>query len=195
MADDLYAVQIIGSLGGQHVANVLHFEKEGEVSGNPIAGASAVTSMVRAEVEPALMACLPDNYNLQGYKVKRVNNGGGPTFSTATPGSSGSRPGVVSTTGIGPCILMPFADGAKYTTGKIFLAGVSEDDIDENAIDPALRALIDALIDILVAPIVAAGITYVYKILKRSTGLGFTPLSGSVSGKPGVQNRRMRPTF
>ena len=195
MANDLFELVVLGNVAGQPVENVLHFEGDSDSMDDPIGATQALHDAWEADVQSAYLACLPDNYTNTGRRARRVNNGGGNTV-VVTANDPGTRTGSSDLAVAGPCMIFPAPmGGGIYSTGKLFLPGVSSADVANGQFDPALKAAIQALIDILIAAIVSGGANFVYQVISRATGLGVAPVVGSISLKPGIQNRRLRPTL
>lgn len=199
MAKTLIALQLFYIVGNQPAINVLHFRSVDEPSENdPDTEAKAVITAWIDSKEDEWMACLPAGTKLIGYKARQINNGGGPTVSKPR-NIPGTRTGEMSTSGIGPCIIWGFQKaGGGWANGKTFLPGVSETDIGDNLFSSELLTNCDLIIDSLLAiPALEVSGTggYEFVIYSPTTESSSGVETGGVSGKPGVQNGRMRPSF
>jgi len=200
MARDVYQLGIYYRIGPQPGMNVLHFAEDTEDSPNPDVGAHGLCAAFVTQLSTEWLACLPDDVEILGVKARRVNNGGGPGISVPTSGLVGTRTGQFSAGAIGPCLIWSYAKiGGGWAAGRTFLPAVSEADIDENAFDATLIAAIQDVFDILLAvpalTTMMPPMAYEFGIYSPTAGAFSGVEAAQVSGKPGVQNRRMKPTF
>jgi len=196
MANDVFQLIIGGNVAGQPVENVLHFTNGGTLT-DPINQAVELNDAFEEDVMDAWLDVLPENYAIMGTKAKQVNNGGGPTVAKIQPAFTlGHRVGNADTSAVGPVLLIPYQNGPRWFTGRIFLPGVSQEDIDNNQLDAALITAIGALNTILVAPFAfGAGTNFEYGIYLSDADVFKDADAISISSKPGLQNRRLRPVF
>jgi hypothetical protein len=201
MAFDCYQMLIGANLAGQPCENVIHFVTDDSDNPNPQIVNNNVYDMWVADFETPWLDCLPDNYSLIGYKIKRVNNGGGPALvKVSNPPGAGTRGANADESAVGPVIISSFNNGEHWRTGKIFLPGVATGDIVLNVFQAALVTAIDALITELEGTHVQGGITFSFAIYAQHTvGVvekrGHVPAVVSLSAKPGVQGGRLKPVF
>lgn len=196
MAAKTYQVVIAGTLAKQSVANVLNFELE-QGDNDPVQMATALGTALQVAFLDAYVACLPVSYVMTSLKLKRVSLPGGPTVVVifGPTDFNGQRTGKVSTTSAGPVILAQGVRTTKFLTGKIFLPGVSETDIDENVFTGALLTVLNAFIDVLKVPITLAGGLgeAEYTLYDRKLKVNYAATNYKVSLKPGTQRRRLVP--
>lgn len=200
MANDAYQLIIGANLAGQPVENVLHFDSGVEASPNPEDVNQLLQDAWDADFETPFLACLPDNYTVIGYKIRRVNNGGGPALVTiAAAATTGARGADAEDSAIGPCLISSFNNGVNWRTGKIFLPGVAAGDVVNNVIQAALIAAINTLIVEIEGPHVQGGSTFQYAVFAKQGGFAtkapFIPANTSLSVKLGVQGGRLKPIF
>lgn len=201
--EDVYSLVIFANCCNQPVENVLHFRDDNSNGTTPQIQAEDLVTIWEADFESEWLDCLPDNYELIGYKARRVNNTGGPTFQKPKTGN-GTR-GDAGSSALGPCVISSYYDGTNWRSGRIFLPGIAEADITNNQPAAGLVAAVAALEVPLLAPQTGGGApsTMQYCIFKPSAppnqtngaGFYFFPVQATFSGKMGVQNRRLRPTF
>lgn len=199
MASDIYALQLYFAVAQQPAMIVWHFRnKETEVASSPDNDCRAIITSMVSTIEPALLGCIPESVTLNGYKCRRVNNSGGMTVSLPRS-QAGTRTGTFSSSAIGPCLIWGYQKaGGGWAAGRTFLPGCSEADIDHNVFIAGLRTNITALIvALLQSPALptsgAPGYDFVIYSPTHNAASGVE--TGTLSGKPGVQNKRMRPTF
>lgn len=200
MARDIYSLQLHYKIGPQPGMNVLHFAEDTESSANPDVGAQGCMAAFDTQIKTIWLACLPDDVELIGYKARRVNNGGGPGVVQPITAEAGTRTGGFSAGAIGPCMIWSYQKLAGgWAAGRTFLPGVSEDDIQENSFDAALitacQAVIAQFLTIPAMTTMMPPLNFEFGIYSPTADSFSGAESGYVSGKPGVQNRRMKPTF
>jgi len=200
MPRDIFQLQLHHRIGPQPGMCALHFAEDTEDTANPDISAHGCIAAFDTEVKSLWLACIPEDAILIGYKCRRVNNGGGPGIVLPITGGEGTRTGHFSAGAIGPALIWSYEKlTGGWAAGRTFLPGVSEDDIQENAFAGALLTACQALIDkLLTVPCMSTAVP----VLNFEFGIhsvvhaAFSGAeSGYVSGKPGVQNRRMKPTF
>lgn len=197
MANDCYALQLFFAMPKQPAQVILHYRNNVAGSSNPIADAITLGHSWEATNGAAFMDCVPDTVTIVGYRCKRVNNTGGPNISRPMA-IAGTRVGEIGANAIGPCITYPYTNGVRWFAGRTFFPGVSEDDIAENAFDPALITKIDDYIALAIAAFVDVdnpARTWTPCVWCPSVPTWHDIIAATVTGKPGVQNRRMKPTF
>lgn len=200
MGRDVYSLGIFYAIGPQPGMNVLHFAEDTEESENPDVNAQGCIAGFMEEIEEAWLATIPADTRILGYKCRRVNNGGGPGISQPRPGVTGTRTGVFSVSGIGPVHVWSYQKLAGgWAAGRTFVPGVSEDDVNENQFDDNLITACQDLHELLLAVPCFSTTTPVLNFEFVIYSPTHDTISGveaaGVSGKPGVQNRRMKPTF
>lgn len=200
MARDIYALQLHYEIGPQPGMNVLHFAEDTEASANPDVGAQGCMAAFDTQIKTLWLDCLPEDVLLIGYKARRVNNGGGPGIVQPIAGEAGTRTGNFSAGAIGPCMIWSYQKfGGGWAAGRTFLPGVSEDDIEENSFVAGLIANIQALqAQLLTVPAMTTmmpPLNFEFGIYSPTHDAFSGAEAGHTSGKPGVQNRRMKPTF
>jgi len=139
MANMVVQLQLHYKIGPQPGMNVLHFLADVGVG---VTDVDSITldciTAFEGSIKTAWMNCLPEDVFLLGYKARRVSPSGGPTVTKVLTSTPGGRSGNFSAGSIGPCLIVGYmqTDG-DWKTGRVFLPGVSEDDIEENSYDPA----------------------------------------------------------
>jgi len=197
MALSVYQLTILGNLGGQFVENLVHVESDTETgTENPVSHAQAAIIAWRSAIESAFMDTLPTDYDLIGYKCKRVNNGGGPMVAQPVGSTPGTRTGVLVEQAAGPCVIFPYSHAGAFHTGRLFLAGVTATDCIDGAIQPALAGNVGVLAGLLNSTFDdGTGHAFNFVIWQRKFSLAIGPLLGTVSLKVGIQRRRLTPVM
>lgn len=197
MATEIYEVVISGILGGQFVQTVQHVKAEIATPVNPFASAILIAQDINANgILEAFCACLPTDYKATSIRCRRVSGAGGTTAVITGGGldfTDGARAGNISSAQVCPLIIwVPTTD--IDSPGKLFLPGVSEDDIDDMVLTASLIADIQAFINEWIAGGTLGGVdSYVGCIFRRVGGTGDVIFAGQVSPLIGTQRRRLRP--
>lgn len=133
--NETYELIFSGKLAGNFVQNILHANIT-VASVDPWATAVDLLDTWIGPGDACDLWCdmLPSDYELTSMRCRRILATGGPTaiyLQSALPTSVGARTGVVSVTSNAPLIIwLPGTDPAR--TGRTFIPGVSEADIDGN---------------------------------------------------------------
>jgi len=192
-------LEIHYKIGPQPGMNVLHFFSEffSEEEGPDEIAFDMIGSFV-VNLESLWRDCLPEDVELLGYKGRRIRPTGGPTIVSLASGIFGTRSGNFSASSTGPCIIAGYQrEDETWRTGRIFLPGVSEDDIEENKFSAGLIDALDDLYEELsveqTGPVLA--LSWEYGIFSRvdETFSGAETLT--TSGRPGTQRNRLKPSF
>lgn len=196
MAADVYQLIIGGTLCGQPVENVLHYQDTATADPNPQTKAAHLEAGWSAAMLAAWLNVCPSNYDLIGYKCKRVNNGGGPNVTLIeAPGSVGSEPSAANDSCVGPVIIASYTDTVRWFAGRIFLPGIGDGEIDNNVFGPAVLANLAVINGLWSTPIANGGDTFNFVIWSPTKNDAFVPVAFTVSNRVGTQRRRLVPTF
>lgn len=196
MANDVYQLIVGGNVARQQVENVLHFEQAVVADPDPQIRAQNCVEAFVANWQAAWVACLPLNYLLQGFKCKRINNGGGPTYvAIAVGGTAGTWASNANESVVSPVIVVPYSDGVRWHAGRVFLPGVGDSAIDDGVYDPVFITTVIALQTLMLAPSTSGGDSFEYAIWSPKNHVSYIPHTMHLSLKPGVQRRRLVPTF
>jgi len=198
MANDTYQLNVIAAVADEYCENILHFQTSASSSSTPAADALAVITQFRAAIEPLWTACLSTDWQLGGYKCKRINNTGGPTAIAPVAGVVGGYGTGSVASGIGPLITATYYDAAavkpRWRDGRIFMTGAPAGSCVGNVWQAAMIAAINNLTAIMIAPLGGA-LTPQYVVWTKHTGLAKIPVSMQLSAKVGTQRRRYVPVF
>jgi len=207
MAFETHEVVISGILAGQFVQTVVHFRLNNPSPTDPY---QASRDMALACVDTngfvtAMMNSLPADYAGTSVRVKRVDSGGGPTaivLAGAWTEAAGQRAGNISSAQVAPLIILIGTDNPNRT-GRIFLPGVSEDDIDEMVLSAALLLEMDGLITNFITPGTTPNLSIPYDgaIYRRAAPNAVPPrvestdlvANGYISPKIGTMRKRLTP--
>jgi len=194
MAMDVALLEILGSVAGQPVANVIALQSDEADNANPGQQAKALIDIWLATANVAYLACLPDDYSQHGFRARRVNNTGGP--SAALPNAdNGTRGDNAIASGTGPCIIGSYFDTLDWKSSRLFIPGVAVGDLVGNVFDAALIAAVNTFKAFLIDPLPADADGHVWTpgVWRRTAGEFSLLVSNSVSLVVGTQRRRYRP--
>jgi len=197
MAVEVYECVLSGTLAGQFVQTVFHVNYNNGSSQPAFFAAKDIAEQLVAAAEwnSKFLACLPASYNATSMRVRRVGPSGGPTaivLASAFDTAVGDRPAAISSAQVNPLVIyIPTTAPAK--TGRTFLPGAAEDDIDDMVLSAGLIAAIDAFIAYVVAGTTIAGGGLSFAVLRRATKTGDPIDAAYVSPLIGTQRRRLHP--
>jgi hypothetical protein len=197
MAEEAYECTVSGVLAGQFVQNIVHTAIDNTFNIPSFQVASEIAAQLAAagEFVEKFTDCLPTDYIATSVRVRRVSAGGGPTaivLQATMSQAAGQRTGQISSAQVSPLvILIPTVN--QNRTGRIFLPGVSEDDIDQMVLVGALVTAMQALVTYMLAGTSIPTGTVVYGVFRRALLLTDPLAAGYVSPLIGTQRRRLRP--
>lgn len=193
MAQDVYQLTLLGTSAGQFFENVTHWQSNETSGADPVAAAAGLVSGWVGNVhDPYLDCCCVDTF-LNGFKAKRVNNGGGPTYALAQTPAAGTVSGTSATSATASLLKMPFQRSGKWYNGKMFIPGLSESVIAGNVISGGQLGFLGTLATTLIAGFTSSPFSFDPVIWSRTVSLPFVPYDIVTSGKIGIQRRRLIP--
>lgn len=197
MAQDIYYLGIFYSIGPQPGMNVVHMQSPDTASTQPDAAADELIAGWIADIQTDWLLCLSESVKILGYKSRRVNNGGGPTVTVPITGGDGSRTPGFGASGIGPVTIIGYNTGVRWRTGRIFWPACAEDDIEENAFSGDLLTKLGVMdAHFTDSPMLTTGIgAWNFGIYSPTHDTFSQAETSGTSFKPGIQNRRMKPSF
>lgn len=197
---DVYSLEVLGVVAGQPCASVMHFESAEETTPDPVTGSrKLILAWIGAgapgSYQAAYLDMTPENYFMKGIRARRISAGGGPNVAVSVDNLAGERPGNADVSGVGPVVLWHAQQAEnKWVTGKLFVPGVSVDDVAENVFSDALLAKLQAFGEIVFTPIgVAPEGPFTQRVWSPTATLPLEILSNSNSLKVGTQRRRYVP--
>jgi len=197
---DIYSLEVLGVIAGQPCATVLHFEAAETTVPNPIEVAKEL--IARWQDEPvaesyinAYLGMTPENYFMKGLRARRISAGGGPNVAEPIANFPGLRDGNADVSGVSPVLLYHCqTPGDKWVTGKVFVPGVSVEDVAENVLATALVTKIKVFGDCWETPIGAGPHgPFTQVVWSPNDSAALEIISNSVSAKIGTQRRRYVP--
>jgi hypothetical protein len=202
---DVHQLNVVGSVANEFVECIMHFQQSGSESATPAADSLALCNGFQATFETAFLAMVPDDFELAGYKAKRVNNTGGPSAVLVRGGQIGTVGADSFTSAVGPCIIANYykehAAKPRWATGRIFVPGAAEGLLQENLWQAPVPANCAAFAALLMNSF--AALAWTYGVYHKATvapkpiteEFFYAPTLIQLSAKPGVQRRRLLPTL
>lgn len=138
----VYEVIFTGRVAGQFVQDVLHMNILDTLSGPPYSIAKDILELINVTVNITGGWCnmLPEDYTLTSIRCRQLRPVGGPTaiiLQSALNEDTGQRSGNADVSSNSPLIIwIPTTGPAR--TGRVFVPGVSQTDVDENVLTAAL---------------------------------------------------------
>lgn len=194
MANDVYQLVIAGNCAGQFWEMTPHFQSNVDTSPNPVGAATNLIDGFIASAQDSLLDCLSTDTNITGYKSKRVNNGGGPTVMKPITPAGGTEATTSATSATAGCIILSYQHLMKFHAGKQFLPGIPEGFLTGNDYTAAYISLVNAYLGN-VSSFSQGGNSFTLGVWSRKFSLFFAPQFQGLSHKPGIQKRRLLPTF
>lgn len=196
MAQQIYSLVITGTSGPQFVQNVLHYQFDDAGYSTSKGAAEALAIAWDTANKTKWRNMLPTDYTIRSYTSTRITGSGGFSAFSPTTAAAGLRPGTISASALNPLIIMfPFSP-TERGRGKIFLPGVSEQDIDDGIYTDAYRAAIEAQLTTILDDLTLAGggtPNAVNGWVKRNGTTFVASDKVYLSPNLGTQRRRMRP--
>lgn len=146
---DVYSVKIDWLCGAVRSQNVLHFAFDVGTSDNPAETARELANSFLVVFGTKFAAVVASNSTLVRVRVRRVNNSGGPTYSTAPVNIPGQRPSISRNPNMGPFLVAGFPNAGGWRKGFILIPAGATDDINGLAMNPDLMTALEELADAL----------------------------------------------
>lgn len=198
MANEVFEVILTGRIGGNFCQTVLHFKHTTGASGGPYALAKEIGNDMNTtgKLVEAYCGMLPEQYVMTSLRVRQIGPSGGPTYYIIGGTlylAQGQREGEISLASNAPLIIwIPTVLPAK--TGRIFLPGVSEDDITNGDLSAGLIAAMDAFGGQMNTEQVTSGsVGYQGCVHRRADNSGDLIDQYHLSPIVGNQRRRLKP--
>jgi hypothetical protein len=194
-----YECILSGKLAGQFVQSILHVRVDNSSAQPPFNVADHICQEFNtsSQLVENWLGVLPADYFLTSMRVRRVSPTGGPTqiyLAGNLVGTQGTRAGTVDVSSVCPLIIwLTTANPSK--TGRTFVPGVSDGDIDEMVLDGTLLSSLDVLGDYWVAGGTLPTSTLVWTggIFRRGSNSIDAITNFRVSPIIGQQRRRQQP--
>jgi len=191
---DVFSLEVHGIAKTQPFVNVLHFEIAGPVT-NIMTSLTNLIAGFQADVEAAYVDCMSDDAQIVGYKARRVTAPGSPAMSLPVTSVLGTVSSEINTAATGPVILGYYTHSGKTRAGRIFLSGTPESFVAGNALTAGAITAVNALITALQGGVSNGGESFSFVIFSKKYSIPIGPFLFEVSGKVGVQRRRLLPVF
>ncbi len=191
---------ISGFLKGQFVQNVMAINWVPISAQTDFASAFFAATSFVTDLSDYYLACLPVDYIGSSVRAQVFsttlypNSGNVCTVQAGYNTLPGQRTGTLAVTSIGPILVFPFEVASKPYSGKMFLPGVTEADVDNNRLSSGLLSALQSLGDALVNPITDGdGNVWQYNIYSPKNSEIYPPVGQYVSTEVGSLRQRQRP--
>lgn len=145
MSVHTYRLSISYNTAGQFAMNVLHYEFEDSGFVTSSQAADALNNAFDTHCSAALKDALSVHTQILSYKSRLVSAAGGfEAVKLGVVGDIGTRTGDLSASGLAPLIRF-ITLGVPPKQGRMFLPGISDDDVDQSFLSASYFAKLDAL--------------------------------------------------
>jgi hypothetical protein len=193
---DVYRDVLTWTGGGQLFANVLHFSLTESGGARPDQYAAALIDSFESVILPVWLDVVSTTVEVVSQKCQKVTGGGGPSVTKLYgPGdAAGTRAGSIGQTSENIVIEFPVLLNAKNVTGKVFVSGILDADIVDNAFGSTVKTAAEALGTSLLGTYTFAGALgdFHFVIFNRATGFFASPTFRQIGLVVGSQRRRLR---
>jgi hypothetical protein len=199
MGVETYEITISGSLSGQFVQNIFHCAGDNTAGTNLFSVADAI--LRKLDVTAGMLAkwcdCMPTTYVITSVRCRAILPVGGPTqifLNGQLSNNAGTRAGVQSVSSSSPMFI--WITGLRPSkTGRTFLPGVSESDIDENTLGGSLLSAMTLFGALWIATWTTTSPAYVFNggVYRRALATMDDIQNYRISPIIGTQRRRQRP--
>jgi len=152
MPSEMYELTLTGTLAGQFVQTILNVTCNNSGSTNPFAFADSLLEQWNQtdDLVQRWCECLPADYALTSARCRRLLPTGGPTqiyLRANLIEYIGQRTGTVATSGVSPLFIW-LTTTRPTKTGRTFLPGVAEPDIDQMVLASGLLTAMETFGDL-----------------------------------------------
>lgn len=197
MAASTYRLTISYNSAGQFAQNVLHYKFDDGGFATSVAAAAALNDAFALHCGTQLKNALSAHTQVLSYKSRKIEGGGGfEAVKLGAGGDIGARASDMSASGLAPLIRF-LTLSVPPKSGRMFLPGISDDDVDTSFVTPAYFTVLEGLANVLDDPInlVGGGSPVATPVLRT-----VSPVRDSLPINPAVpcsylatQRRRQRP--
>lgn len=201
--NDVYQIEIIGVAQGEYCENILHVNLTSDTTSNELAAAAAVVNLFQTTWKTTYLAALAADYELSGFRARRISPTGGPSAAFTTPGAVGTVSGVSATSCIGAGIVGPFQEyhvkpprtTPLWRSAKMYMPSAPDAYIEGNQLSTAYITAIGAIVAILESWTVGATVGFHYGVWSRTSAQFIQINNWTISDKIFVQRRRLKPVL
>lgn len=148
MAVETYELTVSGTLAGQFVQTIMAINVNNTGSSNPFVMANDLLEEFNTASGffELWCDCLPTAYDITSARCRRILATGGPTqifLAANLIATTGTRTGGISTSGVSPLFIW-LTTTRPTKTGRTFLPGVSESDIDSMVLSGGVLGAMNA---------------------------------------------------
>lgn len=199
MSVETYEYTISGTLAGQFVQTVMHFNLDNTAATAPFPMALAIIAKSNASAGFLAKWCdsLPNDYSITTVRCRQLLPAGGPTalyLASQLLYNNGTRGAASATSSIAPLIIW-ITNLRPSKTGRTFLPGVASIDISENQLSGGIVTAMEAFAAMFRDGFTTTTPAYLTQgsILRRSLHTADDISQFRVSPVIGNQRRRQKP--
>ncbi len=194
MATENYLLSIQGSIAGQFNECVLCFQSAGLSSVDTLGEGGDLINSFIAHAQAKWLAMLPGSYNLDLLSARRAfpKPSANAMVQNQAFSVTGTRGASATTYNCCPSIFLIPQMGVK-SGGRVFLPGVAQGDIINNAYLAAYRTAIDTFFIQCIAGLAGSGTNWQLAVFSRKTASASLVASYGPSTRIGFQGRRRKP--
>jgi len=149
VATNTYRLTISYNTAGQFAQNVLHYSFDDVGFATTVAAANALNNAFSTHCTGALKDALSLHTQILSYKSRLVSaHGGFEAVKLGVAGDVGNRTGDLSASGLAPLIRF-ICNGVPAKSGRMFLPGVSDDDVTDSFLTAAFFTDLQDLANVL----------------------------------------------
>jgi hypothetical protein len=178
------------------VQNTLHVDVAESGSHTPYEYATDIINLWVVSYKTHWLACCTNGYYITSVTSRKVQTPGGPlAVILYAPGAQGGARGNAAASGLCPVMLFPVLLHGKNVTGRIFLPGVAQTDIQDNVLSASLLTAMSTMSTDLLATwaLSVTGVNANVCIYNRANQVNTHVTIYRPSTKPGTQRRRYVP--
>lgn len=189
---DTYRMEIRVFAGVEGSTNVLHFQNTASEVEDPLGHAKDLVDIWVDELMPTYLAVLSEDSRVTSIRCRRVNNGGGPTYTRQFDAQAGTRPGQVGTAGVSAVGLVPVLKAASWRIAKIYFPALSKLDFEDDRVKEALVVAIGEFLTLLVGRQIGPLLNFSYVVWDSVQKSATATAADQWTTSPliGVQRRR-----
>lgn len=202
--NDVFQLDIVGSSAGEYCENILHFKQTvvGTVTTQQLLAYQIIDEW-QSVVQAAWLACMPTDYDLTGFRCKRVWPIGGNTAYQALSEIFGEYDATTVASSVNAMLLCGYQDTSslKFRVGRCFLPGAPESAIAGNAPTSGYLTLLASLASLMNGDLTNTAIGTVWPGIWSPLHHVFYQVNAAptgqwqVGGKLGTQRRRLKPAL
>lgn len=156
--NDIWRATMIQSVNNERIANVFFYEQQSSDSG--LDPRQDLGDGLEATINPLMVTNLGTGWKALCYEITKVGVPGQQAFRVLSAGAPGVRLGIPLNAGTVATIAQFTATGSYRGTGRTFISGLTDEQINRNNLSAAGLTEVDIIGDALIQPLVQNGVTF-----------------------------------